>query len=92
MWSTSNNLLNLLSIDECTGVKKMGLIKIKRRKKKEKLNTRHLYIIDGSRVVSILLSLLLFFLYSHHALFIIIFDNDDIVKEQVMVKGEQKRT
>ncbi len=60
-----------------------------RRKKKEKLNTRDLCIVDGSRGISILLSLS-FFLYSHHALFIIIFNNDDIVKEQVTAKEENK--
>jgi hypothetical protein len=72
------------------GVNKIGLIKNQMRKEKEKHNTRHLCIVNGSSVVSILLSL--FFFYSLYALFIIIFDNDDIVKEQVMVKGEQKRT
>jgi hypothetical protein len=72
------------------GVNKIGLIKNQMRKEKEKHNPRHLCIVNGSSVVSILLSL--FFFYSLYALFIIIFDNDDIVKEQVMVKGEQKRT
>jgi hypothetical protein len=80
----------LPSIIECTGVNKIGVIKIKRGKE-EKLHTHHLCIIDGNGVVSILLAFFLSF-YSHHALFIIIFDNDDIVKEQVTAKREQKRT
>lgn len=74
-----------------SGISKTGLIKVEWKKKERKSITKHhFHIVNGSSIVSILLSLFLF--YSHHALFIITFDSDDIVKEQVTAVIEQKRT